>query len=79
MATSLTDRPWKSREPTTAKPIHGGLAHRVRLTRVAGREQVLRNDDLTFRPLGRTATPQNHNQYIHCRFRVNGPVTANFG
>ena len=26
MATSLTDRPWKSRKPTTAKPIHGGLA-----------------------------------------------------
>jgi hypothetical protein len=50
MATSLTDRPWKSREPTTAKPIHGGLAHRVRLTRVAGREHLLRNDDQTFRP-----------------------------
>ena len=50
MATSLTDRPWKSREPTTAKPIHGGLAHRVQLTRVAGREQMLRNDDQTFRP-----------------------------
>jgi hypothetical protein len=50
MATSLMDRPWKLREPTTAKPIHGGLAHRVRLTRVAGREHMLRNDDLTFRP-----------------------------
>jgi hypothetical protein len=50
MATSLTDRPWKSREPTTAKPIHGGLAHRVRLTRVVGREQMLRNDDQTFHP-----------------------------
>jgi len=50
MATSLTDRPWKSRQPTTAKPIHGGLAHRVRLTRVAGREHMLRNDDQTFRP-----------------------------
>lgn len=71
MATSITDRPWKSREPTTAKPIYGGLARRVRLTRVAGREQVLRNDDLTFRPLGRTATPQNYNQYIPWLCRVN--------
>jgi hypothetical protein len=50
MATSLMDGPRESREPTTTKPIHGGLARRVRLTRVAGREQELRNDDRAFRP-----------------------------
>jgi hypothetical protein len=50
MATSLTDRPWESREPTTAKPTYGGLADRVRLTRVAGREQELRIDDQAHRP-----------------------------
>ncbi len=49
MATSSTDGPQEPREPTTAKPIHGGLAFRVRLTRVAGREQELRNDDRAFR------------------------------
>jgi hypothetical protein len=37
-------------KPTTAKPIYGGLARRVSLTRVAGRKQELRNDDRTFRP-----------------------------
>src|SRR5918997_1591073 len=47
---TLRDGPRESREPTTAKPIYGGLARRVRLTRVAGREQELRNDDRAFRP-----------------------------
>ena len=58
MATSSTDGPQKPREPTTAKRIHGDLAFRVRLTRVAGREQELRNDDRAFRLYKRMATPQ---------------------
>ena len=57
-ATSSTDGPWKPREPTTAMPTYGGLAFRVQLTRVAGREQELRNDDRAFRLQKRMATPQ---------------------
>jgi hypothetical protein len=50
MVTSLTDGPRESQEHTTAKPTYAGLARRVRLTRVAGREQELRNDDRAFHP-----------------------------
>jgi hypothetical protein len=50
MTTSLTDGPRDPRELTTAKPTYGGLARRVRLTRVAGREHELRNDDRAFHP-----------------------------
>lgn len=69
MATSFTDGPREVRE---LRAYHGrtylrGLARRVCLTRVAGREQKLRNDDRAFRPWRRMATPQ-YIQYTLWRF-----------
>ena len=71
MATSCTDGPREARE---LRANHGqtylrGLARHVCPTRVAGREQKLRNDDRAFRPWRRMATPQ-YDKYILWRFRA---------
>jgi hypothetical protein len=61
---------------TTAKTAYGGLACRVRITRVVGRGHKPRTDGRALRPERRIATPQTVTSVSQGDLVVNGLVIA---